>query len=212
MPKDFIPSKIGDRVPFYKNLAATAATEAAALSLTPSELTTLQNVATDFGDANLAVQAAYDAYRAALETRKIAEAAAESLTRGYNRQWQNTGVPASVIASLGLPVHESGPTFSPPASPLTLSATAFSNGEVKLKWKRNGNIDGTQFVVETSADGQIWQFLTVSTSSRLSLNHFEPGVRVYFRVYAKRRTEVSAPSPATVIYPGQTGQIMRIAS
>ena len=209
---DIIPTKIGEQAPFFINLASVASTYGAALNLTAAEITALSTGASQFSAAAKETAAAYDAYRAALQVREKNFKVIAGLVRGYNREWQNTGVPKSIIAELGLPVHDSNPSFSTPTTPQSLSATALTTGEVKLKWKRNGNIAGTQFVVETSSDAVTWTFETVCTSSKVTLTGYTPGTPAYFRVYAKRRTEVSAPSTTAVVYAGGGETSLQIAA
>ncbi|MCE9558436.1 MAG: fibronectin type III domain-containing protein [Armatimonadetes bacterium] len=212
MGQKVIPTRIGEQASFFLNLATTAADNGSALDLTAAEITSLNIAANQFSASNDGVMAAYDSYRSAIQTRKSSFDTIAALVRGYNQEWQATNVPDYLLAKLGLPVHDSTPSFSTPTTPQSLSATALTTGEVKLKWKRNGNIAITQFVVETSSDAVTWSFATVCTSSKVTLTGYTPGTPAYFRVYAKRRTEVSAPSTTAVVYAGGGETSLQIAA
>jgi hypothetical protein len=200
-----IPIRIAEQPAFFNNLATVATTYATTLNLTTTELTNLSNAVTAFQTAYEEAVAAKDSYRSAIQQREKQFETIANLVRAYNREWQNTNVSDAIIAELGLPVHDETRSKTTPATPTNLVANAFANGEVKLKWNRNGNISSTQFVIEESTDGIEWSFVRVATSSKVTMKGYTPGTKTYFRVFAQRRGVDSAATPAVVVYSSTEG-------
>lgn len=81
-----------------------------------------------------------------------------------------------------------------PTQPLDLTGSADGNGVVSLKWKRNGNITGTQFLIETRTDPAGPWTISGSTTTAKFTYQAVPGVYIAFRVTAVRRDQASLPS------------------
>lgn len=58
------------------------------------------------------------------------------------------GLPANIIEELGFSVNESNFGNVAPSAPTDLVATGTSDGTNLLKWNRNGNRQGTTFIIE----------------------------------------------------------------
>jgi hypothetical protein len=104
------------------------------------------------------------------------------------------------LATAGLPPRTERSSFVTPTTPLDLLADAFSNGSVKLKWKRNGNTSSTVFNVEAKTEDGAWELVWSGTQSKTTFSGYAPGVQVSFRVYASKNEEVSEASNVAVIY------------
>ena len=95
-------------------------------------------------------------------------AAVLALFGQYSGEWQaDPSVPDLLIANLGLKVHDDTPSVIGAVTPLNFFAEGNGNGEVKLKWSRNGNVWGCSFWVEVSFDeGATWQIASSSTKAK----------------------------------------------
>ncbi len=89
----------------------------------------------------------------------------------------------------------------PPAAPSNLTATVASATMINLAWTDNSNNE-TEFVIETSPDGQIWSRLAAlpANTTSYAADHLAPSSTYYFRVRAINsvaRSAFATSSPAT---------------
>jgi anti-sigma28 factor (negative regulator of flagellin synthesis) len=107
----------------------------------------------------------------------------------------------STIEQLGFSLNDSVPTSSTPNVPLDLVVTGASNGINTLKWRRNGNSQGTMFVIEAKI-GEATEYTIVNAVTNTTFEHINqiPGVKVQYRVKAKRAKLESSFSNIAVVY------------
>ena len=105
------------------------------------------------------------------------------------------------LATIGLkPRRTTSPRPKLPAQPTGLVATPFADGTAKIAWDRGSNARPTSFLVETSDDGLVWTYRTMTTRVSLSLNGCPPAQPIWFRVTATNSMGDSAPSASASIY------------
>jgi hypothetical protein len=111
------------------------------------------------------------------------------------------GVPANILEELGLNINESHSGGSAPFSPADLVATGTSDGTNSLKWSRSGNRQGTTYIIEAKfGDSNDWVMIDAVTRSNYKHVNQTPGVKVQYRVKAKRGEFVSGYTNTAVVY------------
>jgi len=156
---------------------------------------------TAFPTAYNASEAAKYASTGAVAAKNSQRQATVSVMRDYAQQIKNN--PEStpeILAAFGItPEPISSGTVSVPTD---LTSSAASNGTCLLKWGRNGNIQGTVFVIEYRFNaGDTWTILGTTTKARFTDNYATPGTTKTYRIRAERGGVISAYSGTTVIYP-----------
>ncbi len=87
--------------------------------------------------------------------------------------------------------------------PTRLVATGDASGTNRLTWERNGNPQGTQFVVEAKiGKADAWTLVDVVNATRYSHLGLAPGTPIRYRVRARRRGVASEPSNEASVYGG----------
>ena len=111
------------------------------------------------------------------------------------------GLASNIIEELGLNANESNAGGSAPTAPADLVATGTSDGTNHLKWSRNGNRQGTMFVIEGKAgDASTWTMVDAVTSASYKHINQTPGVKIQYRIKAKRGDLESGNSNTAVVY------------
>lgn len=202
MPTDYLPAKDGDFRTWLNNFYTVCANNASTLGLTAAELTTIDAAASNFSaalDANLAAQSAA---RGARADKVDARADTTRTVRGFVREFQaNPAVTDVLKGQLGITIPDTTRTKTPPNVPLDLTAAGWSNGVNTLKWNRNGNPQGTQFVIEARYGSSAnWEFVDVTTKAKYDHEGQAPGRMVGYRVWAKRHEAKSGYSNEAVVY------------
>jgi hypothetical protein len=143
------------------------------------------------------------AAKAAVLTKDQVRRTSSSTIRGLaQRVKTNPEATNEIKAAFGLNVNPSpGGNVQVPTN---LSATAQSNGVAKLKWRANGNIRSTIYLIEVeTASG--WLLYGSSSKTNFVDNAATPGVQKTYRVRAQRSNLTSPPSNEAVIYSGAGG-------
>lgn len=187
-------------VTFAGNYNAVSIDNATELGLSAPELAALDLAVTEFDEAYAAVLAAKYAYEGAVAQKNIVRSALTTVIRTYTREFKsNPSVSEDTLGKLGVLV-------SNPSGPVTavtnLSAIGCSNGENQLRWNRNGNGKGTQFIIEAKYGASTaWQLVDVVTATRYAQQGQTPGVQVTYRVTSIRAGVRSQPCDPFVLYP-----------
>jgi hypothetical protein len=183
------------------------------LNVSTAQYTELSNLVTayttQYGTANTAKAAA----KSAVAQKDINKKATRTVINSWAKTWRaNPAVPDALLESLLIAPHNVIPNHTPPSTPAQLVALADGQGYVELRWKKNGNKPGTQFVIEKQSEaGNDWDFAGVTTKSKFETSA-NPGTYIAYRVTAVRAGEHSNPTAAVVLWNnGQTGAL-RVAA
>lgn len=188
------------------NLATQMKTTIGPGPLTTYGVSTAQIAALATGDTDLAaaitaVVAAKAAYHSAIQARDAKQDECLSAMVSIAKTvYANSAVTPTMIAALGLQPHSTSRTRITPATPTELTATPSPDGTVLLKWNRNANPSGVNFLIETQTGTGDWTFLQDTGAARVQISGYTPGVSVSFRVTASKNGLMSAASLPTVIY------------
>ncbi len=107
----------------------------------------------------------------------------------------------NIVEELGLNVDDDSLTKSVPNPSTDLVVTGTSDGINRLKWSRASNRQGTLFVIEAKiAEAADWTIINAVTSSRFDNTNQTPGVKVQYRVKAKRGDLESSYSNKASVY------------
>ncbi|MBV9470318.1 MAG: hypothetical protein JOZ57_13860, partial [Abitibacteriaceae bacterium] len=180
---DYLPRKDADALTFVTTLAATLAANPASYGLTANDVTPLTNKANELGQALQDVDALKSAASAGVAHKEDIRAALESLVRPLVAQIQaNPAVTAQLKTQAGLPVYDTTPSATAPQVPTDLVVQPQANGVHVLSWNRNGNLPGTQFIIEAKT-GTATEFVRVDVITATSYEHpgQKAGVPVVYR-------------------------------
>ncbi|CAN5330215.1 hypothetical protein BH10ACI1_BH10ACI1_03380 [soil metagenome] len=160
--------------------------------------TSRQNLATNLGD------------KQTLEDNLSAKNQEIKFNRNFNNKkaakiqgWLklNENVLNSLIEQAGFNVDDGVKTSTAAVSPTDLVATGTSDGTNRLKWSRNGNKQGTLFMIEAKiGDSNTWVLIDTVTNSKYEHKNQTPGVKIQYRVKAKRGESISTASNTAVVY------------
>lgn len=113
----------------------------------------------------------------------------------------NEKVNDSLIELLGFDVKTQNAGNSGIFVPSELLVNGTSDGINHLKFNRNGNRQGTNFIIEAKiGDSNTWVIIDVITNTKYDHKNQTPGVKVQYRVRAKRGDLESTPSNVAVVY------------
>ncbi len=111
------------------------------------------------------------------------------------------GLASNILEEIGLNVNETNFGNVMPSAPSDLVATGTSDGTNSLKWSKNGNRQGTLFIIEAKiGDSTNWVMIDAVTSSAYKHKNQTPGVKIQYRIKAKRGEFESGYTNTAVVY------------
>lgn len=182
-----------------------------ALGLSPADLTAIAAASTTFATTFNAATAARAAAKNAVEAKDLQKKSSKATISKYAKVFRaNAAVPDNMLASLMLPPHKTPGSKTAPTQPLNLFGNADGNGLVNLKWSRNGNTNGTTFLIEVRTDPQgDWSISGSTTATRFAYQAV-PGSYIAFRVTATRRGLLSPASFPFALWENGGGQSLML--
>lgn len=202
MAKKIYPANDAEFAIWLANLINKATLNKTALNLSDAQLTALEAKLTAF-NTNLA-----------LKQQKKEESVGQTALVKDSRKDLNKdvgllnsaiksidGLPSSLIEELGLNVNEGNFGNTAPSAPLDLVVTGTSDGTNSLKWKRNGNRQGTTFIIEAKiGNSENWVMIDAVTGASYKHKDQTPGVKIQYRIKAKRGEFESGYTNTAVVY------------
>jgi hypothetical protein len=203
MPSDFLPSEEAQLQIWYNNFVQKCEKHETVLDLNAQEFLEISSASADLTTELNAVKDAQTTYRSAVAGKNTVKSNSIATARSFARQFKaNPNVPQSVLQDLGIVANN---TNNPVTMVTGLTAVGCDNGVNSLKWNRNGNSAGTQFIVEYSIGNQTnWKFAGAPTRSEFDHENQIPGTFIWYRVTATRANNYSVPCPAVSVY-GSSG-------
>lgn len=202
MAKKIYPSNDAEFAIWLANLINKASIHKAILKLTDEQLTDLEDKLTSFS-TNLALK--QQKKEESVGQTALVKDARKDLNKDVgllnNGIKSIDGVPSSIIEEMGLNVNDSNNGNTTPATPLSLVVTGSSDGVNRLKFNRNNNHQGTVFIIEAKiGDSNSWVMIDAVTGSTYKHKNQIPGVKIQYRVKAKRGELESIYSNTAVVY------------
>lgn len=183
------------------NFATVCNLQAETLDLTPAQITEIQAASTALANAITAATAARTAWASAQAAKLTKLADGHALVSKYAKIFRaDQTVTDAILAELMLAPHKTPGVRTTPAIPTDLVANSDGNGNITLKWHRNGNIQGTVFNVEMRPNNSApWSIIGTTTMSKFDTT-WTPGTYVEYRVSASRRDVDSAACTPVVLW------------
>lgn len=207
---DFIPATDLGYKSWLQNFAARCEAYEIELGLTPEQVTLLKTQSSEFGDlCNLAIQKKRELQGVVADkdySRRVSTETVRAITKQIKG---NAAVSPEILGSLGVvQPRTSGPVV--PVSKLVVKGT--SDGVNSLTWDRNGNAQGTVFLIESRREGStLWNFVAAVTKTQFKDEDQIPGQTQYYRIKASRSGKTSNPCGEVIIYPQGLDQPVSLA-
>lgn len=203
MANDFLPSEEAQLQIWYNNFVQKCEKHEVVLDLDAEEFLEISNASTGLATELNAVKEAQTTYRSAVSEKNAVKSNSIAIARAYAKQFKaNPNVSQSILQDLGVVATT---TNNPVTMVTNLTAVGCDNGVNSLKWSRNGNNPGTQFIVEYSIGNQTnWKFSGAPTRAEFDHENQIPGTFIWYRVTATRANNYSVPCPAVSVY-GSSG-------
>ena len=202
MAKKIYPVNDAEFAIWLANFILKADLHKAVLNLTATQITEINTKLTQF-NADLALK----------QQKKEESVAQTALVKNERKDLNKTvgllnqgfkgieNLPSNILEEMGLDPNEGNFSISAPNAPLDLVATGTSDGVNSLKWNRNGNRQGTTFIIDAKiANSTDWLMIDAVTGSKYKHKNQTPGVKVQYRIRAKRGELESGMSNTAVVY------------
>ena len=183
------------------------------LGLSAPDLAEIAGAATAFHTNVTAVSDAKADLANSVTAKDTQKTASKNVVSKWAKTFRaNANIPDAILAALLLPPHETPGSETTPTVPLELTATANGNGDILLKWNRNGNIQGTTFQIEyRNSPSAAWVLLDTTTKRTFNTS-WNPGQYVAYRVRAVRRGVGSNWTAPEVLWDTEEGVQLSIAA
>lgn len=204
MANDWFPKPDTEANALADRIVTAIEADEVAFGLVPADTLRLRAKVAAFAAALVAADAAKAQQNIAVAAKDAARKELEDDLRPTVQRVQvNPAVTDETRTAAGIPVRDTVRSYNAPIAPRDLVAQEGANGVHSLKWNGNGNADGVQFVVEGKAPADAdFRRLDAVTTTKYSTEPFARGVRIDFRVRARRGTELSEPSNVASVNAG----------
>lgn len=180
--------------------------------LTLDQVEELQDANTAF---NTAIAVALDAdqlklsaYQSKFAQRAEVLTILSSITK---RVYGDPNVDDGALTKAGFAPRPGKPQFTTPNVPTNAAATVVGPTDVQIKWNRNGNVSGTQFIVEQQTPTG-WIQIASTGSSKFIHSGITAGEAQTYRVYAQRGNRRSFNSNEATIWSSSEGSGLTLAA
>lgn len=203
----------GDFSIALQNFAVVCDANKVALGLTVPQLAEIAGATTGFVTSLTTLATAKSAAESARGAKDIQMATAKAMVAKWAKTFRaNPAVSDTILIDLTVAPHSTPAIKTPPTQPLNLVGSADGDGNIRLEWKRNGNIQGTQFVLEyRTSDADAWTQLGTCTKRTFDTT-WTPGTYIAFRVTALRRGIYSSPSTLFSLWNGGSEVSLKLAA
>ncbi len=128
------------------------------------------------------------------------------------RIYSTPSVDDKLLETAGLAPRPGRPQYTIPNAVSDFSAAVKGPDSILLKWRPNGNISSTRYLIEVQVDGGSWSLLTSVTAGRFVHSGIDPGVMMSYRVYAMRGTRKGPYSTIASVWTGGEEATLQIAA
>jgi len=165
--KNYLPTKDSGLQAWTQNFLIVANANLDTLGLAAPNITTITSKKTDYSTTLNTAIAKQAESKAVTEAKNISKSGLLSNIRVLARQiLARPGVPDNLKELLELNVPCPTPTPSNPQQPTELNASIGLEGHYILKWNRNGNPQGTIFLIESSINPDTgWHIIGTTTKT-----------------------------------------------
>lgn len=172
----------------------------AELAVSDGDLEFIQDAQLNFDTALESQVTAKAIAEAATQTKDSTRLATTATIRAFVNEFQaNTNIPEDIYGQLQIPKRGQRGPKGPAITPNNVIATGQANGDITIKFNRNGNPQSATMNVE-HFNGSAWVSVANGPRTRFTLTGYPVGVEARFRVTATRGTSVSAPSSEVIVW------------
>jgi hypothetical protein len=141
------------------------------------------------------------ASKASTTSLKIVRGGADDLVSDLKIAMRAAKVSADKFVEFGFDADDLVPSIITLSTPMDLVVQGYSNGTNELKFDRNGNKQGTTFLIEAKI-GDALDYTIIGTTRKQSFKHTEqkPGVKTLYRTRAQRGDDFSEYSNVATVY------------
>lgn len=183
------------------------------LGLSAQQVTDLTNVCNTYFTQYQTMLTAKQAAKSAATTKDTNKRTAKNAYLAWAKQWRaNANIPDALLEQIFVAPHQTPKSTAPPATPTNLQALADMHGQIELRFSKNGNKQGTQFIIETRDSATAdWALIGVTTKSKYTFSA-PVGEYIAMRVTASRGDQLSVPSVPTILWDNGAGNTLQIAA
>jgi hypothetical protein len=207
----FIPSSDPAYKTWLSNFAAKCELYETEIGLSAQQILQIQSQAAEFSASYDTVEAMKLELKGEIAGKDESRRTSTSNARTLAKQIKGTpGVTPQILGALGI---VSSSTNGPVVPVTDLTVQGCSDGVNMLKWKRNGNAQGTMFLIESRLEGSSsWNL--VSAVSKTSFNDIDqiPGQTQYYRIKSVRAGVTSSPCDPAVVYSNGFDNTLTLAA
>jgi len=202
LSSSFLPASDTGLDTWAVNFAEKATQYESQIPLSSTEVKALQTAQQEFNAAIEAHVQAVHAARARRVAKLLARRKLTNLASAYNARIQaDTKVSSAAKTDMGLTVRRK-PLLVTPLRPIQVTVTGTDIGINTVRWKPGSNKRGTVYHIEAMrGDAGQWVLVGSVTATRFDHSEQTPGVRVLYRIVARRRNAFSIPSVEVAVYP-----------
>ena len=196
---DFIPSPDLDYKGWITRFAELCEINEKELGLTPEQILAIQEQSAKFKSLCDLTSEKKNQLKGIVAAKDKARRTSTETARAIAKQIKaNPAVGPGILGILGIVQPR---TSGPLVMVKKLVVTGTSNGVNSLTWNRNGNAQGTVFLIESKLEGDSdWNFVAAVTKTSFQDTDQIPGQTKYYRVKASRSGKTSSPCSPAVIY------------
>ncbi|MBL8061058.1 MAG: fibronectin type III domain-containing protein [Chthonomonas sp.] len=135
----------------------------------------------------------------------------ESLSSIVKRIYSDPNVDDKMLRDAGLAERPGKPQYLTPNVPLDATSNVVGPRAVEIRWKRNGNVSPTVYIIEQQTPSG-WVQIASETATKFVHNNIDAGVMQTYRVTAKRGNRFSPASNEATIWATNGGVELRVAA
>ena len=202
MSNDYLPKGKTQLSAWLANFNNVASAQMTSLGLTAADITALTGTTGNFNYSVAGVKTAKAALKSSTQAETAATKTVSNTVRGIVRRIQsNPAVTPAQKATLGVNPRSAPKNHAPPVTPTGLTVSGAETGVNTLNWNRAGNKQNTVFAVQAQIGASAaWVEVGAVTATKFAHTGQTPGVKVAYRLVARRAGMASVASAAATVY------------
>ena len=208
---DYLPDSETEFAAWFDNFTTQCEVYETELGLNSTTYGTIALANQTFDTKLAASVTAKEVSKGATADKNNARKSATQIIRTFANQWKsNPAISDKILNDLGIVAT----TTAGPVTKVTgLTVTGCSDGNNMLKWNRNGNAPGTNFIIESRLNSSnTWVFVAATTKT--SYVHIDqiPGEFTWYRILSTRAGKNSGYCAQVSVYSDSGDSELKIAA
>jgi hypothetical protein len=198
----YIPRSDAEFKEFSTNFAKKVGIHKAELPVSEAQVTELDNNSSNFNTKyTVHIDAQDTAEGATVDKNESRKTLVVNIRDVAGAIQADKSVPNNLREILGLPVHDTTHSVINPEVPEDLTAIVSLDKIIQLDWKAGLNKPGTMYAVEAKiGDAAQYSLIDMTTKTKYAHKNQTPGIKINYRIYAKRADKVSPHSNIATVY------------